>query len=74
MELAVSLELSLTRQQASIDDLISPALFNTFLEIIVRDTFHDHHTNLFIGGRATCSLHFADDLDVIVGTKTICKT
>ena len=48
--------------------LISPILFNLFLEKIVQETLYDHHTSISIGGRLTCNLRFADDIDLMNGS------
>ena len=48
--------------------LLSPILFNLFLETIVQETFHDHHTSNSTGGRSICNLQFADDIDVMGGS------
>ena len=50
--------------------LLSPILFSLFLEEIMRETFHDHHTSISIGGRPTYNLCFADDIDLMVSFKT----
>ena len=47
--------------------LLSPVLFNIFLERIMIETLHDHHTSISIGGRPLCSLRFADDIDLLGG-------
>ena len=38
--------------------LLSPILFNLFLEKIIQETRHDHHTSISIGGRPVCILRF----------------
>ncbi|CAH1250101.1 Hypp8767 [Branchiostoma lanceolatum] len=50
--------------------LISPVLFNLYLEKIIQDTLQDHHTSISIGGRRICNLRFADDIDLLAGTNT----
>ena len=40
--------------------LLSPILFNLFLENIMQETLHYHHTSISIGGRPKCNLRFAD--------------
>ena len=48
--------------------LLSPILFNLFLERIMIETLHDHHTSISIGGRPICNLRFADDIDLMAGS------
>ena len=48
--------------------LISPVLFNLFLERIMQETLQDHQTSISIGGRPLCNLRFADDIDLMGGT------
>ena len=43
--------------------LLSPTLFNLFLETIMLEILHDHHTSISIGGRPICNLQYADDND-----------
>ncbi|CAH1266623.1 Hypp3444 [Branchiostoma lanceolatum] len=50
--------------------LISPVLFNLYLEKIMQDTLQDHHTSISIAGRRICNLRFADDIDLLAGTNT----
>ena len=38
-------------------------LFNLFLETIMPETLHDHHTSISIGRRPICNLQYADDND-----------
>ena len=41
--------------------LLSPMLFNLFLEKIMQERLHDHHTSISIGGRhILCNLRFTD--------------
>ena len=47
--------------------LLSPILFNLFLEIM-QETLHDHQTSMSIGGRHICNLRFADDIDLMGGS------
>ena len=42
--------------------LTLPVLFNLFLEKIIQETLHDHHTSICIGRRPICNLRFADDI------------
>ena len=48
--------------------LLSPALFNIFLEIIMQETLADFQTTISIGGRPICNLRFADDIDLLGGS------
>ena len=48
--------------------LLSPVLFNLFLENIMRETLHDFTPTISIGGRPLCNLRFADDIDLIAGS------
>ena len=43
--------------------LLSPTLFNIFLERIMTDALEDHEGTVSIGGRTITSLRFADDID-----------
>ena len=43
--------------------LLSPTLFNIFLERIMTDALEDHDGTVSIGGRTITSLRFADDID-----------
>ncbi|GFR90329.1 endonuclease-reverse transcriptase, partial [Elysia marginata] len=49
--------------------LLSPVLFNIFLERIMQDTLHLHTPTISIGGRPVCNLRFADDIDLIAGSQ-----
>ena len=48
--------------------LLSPVLFNIFLEKIMQETLEDHVTSISIGGRPICNLRFADDIDLMGGS------
>ena len=48
--------------------LLLPILFNLFLEKIMQETLHDHHTSTSTGGRSICNLQFADDIDLMGGS------
>lgn len=50
--------------------LLSPLLFNIFLERIMQETMDDHPTTISIGGRPLCNLRFADDIDLMAGNNT----
>ena len=47
--------------------LLSPTLFNIFLEMTMSDTSEDHEGTVSIGGRTITNLCFADDVDVLAG-------
>ena len=48
--------------------LLSPILFNLFMEMIMQETPHGHHTSISIGGRPICNPRFADGVDLMSGT------
>ena len=50
--------------------LLSPTLFNLFLEKIMQETLHDHVTTISIGGRPVCNLRFADDINLMDGSSS----
>ena len=50
--------------------LLSPVLFNIFLERIMLNTLEDHYTFISIGGRPVCNLRFADDIDLMAGSNS----
>ena len=43
--------------------LLSPTLFNIFLERIMSDALEEHDGKVSIGGRNITNLRFADDID-----------
>ena len=43
--------------------LLSPTLFNIFLERIMTEPLEDHKGTVSIGGRTGANLRFADDID-----------
>ena len=47
--------------------LLSPTLFNIFLERIMTDALEDHEGTVTIGGRTNTNLCFADDMDGLAG-------
>ena len=47
--------------------LLSPTLFNIFLERIMTDALEDHEGTVSIGGRTINNLRFADDIDGLAG-------
>ena len=48
--------------------LLSPVMFNIFLERIMQDTLNDHITSISIGGKSISNLRFADDIDLMAGS------
>ena len=47
--------------------LLSPTLFNIFLERIMTDILEDHEGTFSTGGRTITNLCFADDIDGLAG-------
>ena len=47
--------------------LLSPNLFDIFLERIMTDALENHEGTVSIGGRTITNLHFADDTDDLAG-------
>ena len=47
--------------------LLSPTLFNIFLERITTDAFEEHEGTVSIRGRTITNLRFADDIDGLAG-------
>ena len=47
--------------------LLSPTLFNIFLERIMADALEDHEGTVSLGGRTITNLRFADDVDGLAG-------
>ena len=47
--------------------LLSPTLFNIFLERIMEDALEGHEGTVSIGGRTVVNLRFADDIDGLAG-------
>ena len=47
--------------------LLSPILFNIFLERTMTDALEDHEGTFSIGGRTITNLRFADDVDGLAG-------
>ena len=45
--------------------LLSPILFNIFLQQIISDTLKEHVIKVGIGGRNITNLRFADDIDTV---------
>ena len=54
--------------------ILSPALFNLFLENIMQETLVDHITTVSLGGRPLCNVRFADDIDLMGGSKENFRT
>ena len=48
--------------------LLSPALFNIFLEQIMINTLHNFESTISVGGRTISNLRFADDIDLLAGS------
>ncbi|KAK2177396.1 hypothetical protein NP493_599g02057 [Ridgeia piscesae] len=47
--------------------VLSPTLFNIFLERIMTDALNNHEGTICIGGRSITNLRFADDIDGLAG-------
>ena len=47
--------------------LLSPTLFNIFLERIMTDALENHKGSVSIGGRTITNLRFADEIDALAG-------
>ena len=47
--------------------MLSPTLFNIFLERIMEDALEGHEGTVSIGGRTVVNLRFADDIDGLAG-------
>ena len=47
--------------------LLSPTLFNMFLERIMTDALEDHEGTVSVGGRTIIYVRFADDIDGLAG-------
>ncbi|XP_072016924.1 uncharacterized protein [Amphiura filiformis] len=54
--------------------LLSPTLFNLFLERIMADALENHEGTVNIGGRAVSNLRFADDIDGLAGSEEELKS
>ena len=48
--------------------LLSPILFNMYLENIMRETLHNFKSTISIGGRIISNLRFVDDIDLMGGS------
>ena len=53
--------------------LLSPTLFNIFLERIMTDALDDHEGTVSIGGKTFTNLHFVDDIDGLAGEEELGK-
>ena len=51
--------------------LLSPTLFNIFLERITTDALEDHEGTVSTGGRTITNLRFADDIDGLAGEEEL---
>ena len=49
--------------------ILSPTLFNIFLEEIMTEALEKHHGTVSIGGKTITNLRFADDIDGLAGEK-----
>ena len=49
--------------------LLSPTLFNIFLERIMEEALENHDGSVSIGGRKITNLRFADDIDGLAGSE-----
>ena len=50
--------------------ILSPALFNLFLDRIMQETLHNHTTKISISGRPICNLCFADNINFMAGSNS----
>ena len=50
--------------------LLSPTLFNIFIENIIQDTLEDHCSTISVGLYELCNLRFSDDIDLMAGSNT----
>ena len=51
--------------------LLSPVLFNIFLEIIIQDTLENHQSIIIIVGRLIFILQFAEDMYLLAGSECV---
>lgn len=49
--------------------LLSPTLFNIYLERIMSEALENHCGTVSIGGRIITNLRFADDIDGLAGSE-----
>ena len=50
-------------------DVVSPTLFQIFLQRMITDASEDHEGTVSTGGRTITNLRFADDIDGLAGEK-----
>ena len=53
--------------------LLSPTLYNIFLEKIMTNALEDHEGTVNIGGRIISNLRFADDIDGLAAEEELAK-
>ena len=49
--------------------LLSPTLFNLFLEMIMTEALELHEGSVSVGGKSITNLRFADDIDGLAGSE-----
>ena len=49
--------------------ILSPTLFNIFLEKIMEEIPNNHRPSMSVGGRCVCNLRFADDINLMAGSE-----
>ena len=54
-------------------DVVSPTLFQIFLQRMITDASENYEGIFTIGGRTITHLHFADDIDGLAGEKELAK-
>ena len=47
--------------------ILSPTIFNVFLEYIIKEAFDRFEGTVGIRGRSTTNLRFADEIDLVAG-------
>ena len=50
--------------------ILSPTLFNLFLERIMQETLHNYTTTISIGDKPICNLCFADNINLMTGSNS----
>ena len=53
--------------------LLSPVLFNLYLENMMQEALHNFNDTISINGREIRNVRFADDSDLIAGTEELQK-
>ena len=53
--------------------ILSPTLFNIFLERIMAGALEDHEGTVSVGGRTITNLRFADDIDGLAGEEELAE-